>query len=227
VTALLAIDTATPRISVALWVQGDVVAAWGSDDDRRHGELLAPAIQTVLATAGLTPADLDAVAVDVGPGLFTGLRVGVATAKALVAALGIRAVPATSLEVLAHGHAGDGPLLATVVDARRKEVFRAIYRTGGDGPVEIEPPAVMTPAALADELAGLGEPVVAVGDGAVRYAEVLGAVDSEAPYPDAAVLARIAADRKGTDAAGIEAFYIRPPDVRIGWAQHEAGAPRG
>jgi tRNA threonylcarbamoyladenosine biosynthesis protein TsaB len=241
---LLAIDTATPRISVALWQDGELTGRWRAEDDRRHGELLAPAIQAVTAGVGIAVADLTAVAVDVGPGLFTGLRVGVATAKALVSALRIPAVAVTSLEVLAHARASQSRLVAAVVDARRHEVFRAIYRPGPDGLVELAAPAVLAPDALGAELASLGVDVVAVGDGAVRYAEVIAgrrvadgmvaggrvAVDADDPYPDASVAAPLAAARVAagdvTDAGGLSALYLRQPDVRIGWARHDGEPTR-
>ncbi len=224
---LLAIDTATPRVSVAIWRDGRVVASRRSDEGRRHGELLAPAIQAAVAEAGVTMTDLHAVAVDVGPGLFTGLRVGVATAKALASALGVPAIAVTSLEVLAHRSREPERPVVAVVDARRHEVFRAIYVPAGAGPAETHPAAVMTPADLAAELGRLGHDVVAVGDGARRYADVIAGPNVEVAgpdeaYPDAAVGAEIAAVRlaagAATDSAGLHAFYLRPADVRIGWA---------
>jgi tRNA threonylcarbamoyladenosine biosynthesis protein TsaB len=239
VSALLVLDTATPRVSVALWRDGAVVAAVGRDEGRRHGEVLAPAIVAVCAEAGVAVPSLTAVAVDVGPGLFTGLRVGVATAKALAAALGLPVVAVSSLEALAwplRHHAG--PVVA-VVDARRHEVFRAWFRPGPDGVLVADgPEEVMAPADLAGELTGRSR-VTLVGDGARRYADVLAApgVDlgpSDGDHPDASAWAALAADRLAqgatTDALRLAARYLRQADVRIGWAERPAPTgptPRG
>lgn len=247
---LLAVDTATPQVSVALRRAGGAVASWRRAPGRDHGEALAPLLASSLAAEGITPADLTAVAVDVGPGLFTGLRVGLATAKALSAALGIPVVGVTSLEILAWPHRHDHRIVAAVVDARRKEVFRALYRPAPSdrGPAPTEPaaresvwneragrelaaPTTVSPEDLAAELAALGEPVLAVGDGARRYADVLAGerVEIAGPdgaYPDAASLAELAAARVAagevTDAAGLRPCYLRQPDVRIGWDQRPA-----
>jgi tRNA threonylcarbamoyladenosine biosynthesis protein TsaB len=227
---LLAIDTATPQVSVAVWRDGGLVAVMRAEEGRRHTEILAPAIQAVTAEAGVALADLDAIAVDVGPGLFTGLRVGLATAKALASALAVPAVAVTSLEALAQRRPDEPRVVAAVVDARRHEVFRALYRPGPGGLVEMATPMSITPAALADELAGLGVDILVVGDGGLRYGdvvagprvEVAGADDA---YPDAGVVARVAEARLAagqvTDAVGLRALYLRPPDVRIGWARHD------
>jgi tRNA threonylcarbamoyladenosine biosynthesis protein TsaB len=152
---LLAIETATDMVGAAVLREDGAGAERMHLGGRAHAELLAPAIEEVCAASGCTVADIDLVAVDVGPGLFTGLRVGVATAKALAQALGIGVLGVGSLDVLAAaaaaGAAGvDGPpeevgpaqgappgAIAAVVDARRGEVFAAAYRfdrAGGDGP---------------------------------------------------------------------------------------------
>lgn len=228
---LLALDTATPQIGVALVGDDGLLVATRIAGGRRHGELLAPTIVAALETAGLTMGDLTAVAVDVGPGLFTGLRVGLATAQALVAALRIPAFGVTSLEALAHPHRREPGHVAAVVDARRHEVFRAIYAPVGGALVEVAAPEVCTPAALAEELTDLvaagGQPVLAVGDGARRYAEVLlapgvdvgGRLDA---HPDPAVVAELATGREPVGAGGLRPLYLRQADVRIGWEQRPA-----
>jgi len=158
---LLAIETATDMVGAALLRDDGAGAERMHLGGRAHAELLAPAIEEVCAASGCTVADVDVVAVDVGPGLFTGLRVGVATAKALAQALGIGVLGVGSLDVLAAAAAGGaagpegspglvpsgavGPVeaapsgaIAAVVDARRGEVFVAAYRfdrPGGAGPV--------------------------------------------------------------------------------------------
>jgi tRNA threonylcarbamoyladenosine biosynthesis protein TsaB len=165
---------------------------------RAHAELLAPAVEEVCALVGSTVHDIDRIAVDVGPGLFTGLRVGVATAKALAQALGIGVLGVSSLDILAaaarerSGVQAAGPVVA-VVDARRGEVFAAAYHfepVAGRSPagadrahwadapdpatVREDHPEPMTPAAVEAWLADLArthDRVTVVGDGAVRYRE--------------------------------------------------------
>jgi tRNA threonylcarbamoyladenosine biosynthesis protein TsaB len=226
---LLAIETATPQVGLALVGDAGLLAVTRLAGGRRHGETLAPAIAAALASSGLTPRDLTSVVVDVGPGLFTGLRVGLATAKALVDALGIPAAGITSLNALAYPHRRQHRLVSAVVDARRHEVFRALYVPEDGRLVEVAAPAVLTPAALAAELAAQAGPVLAVGDGAVRYAEVLAADPAvevagvlEA-HPDPVVVAELGiavlAAGAGTDATGLRPLYLRQADVRIGWEE--------
>jgi len=176
------------------------------------------------------------VAVDVGPGLFTGLRVGVATAKGLAQGLGVGVIPATSLDVLAAAalEAGTVTPVVAVVDARRAEVFSARYApTGADrGPVMVDPPRLWRPEDLADQLAAGPEGLLAVGDGARRYAELLerapglrvGGPTLGAPTPEALArlaLARLAAGQRPVGATGTEPVYLRDADARINWVSRQ------
>ncbi|MHB1930367.1 MAG: tRNA (adenosine(37)-N6)-threonylcarbamoyltransferase complex dimerization subunit type 1 TsaB [Acidimicrobiales bacterium] len=236
---VLAIETATPQVGVALLGDGGLLYATRVAGGRRHGEVLAPAIAAALAAAGLGPADLTAVAVDRGPGLFTGLRVGLATAKALVDALQVPGVGVTSLDALAHPHRRGKQVIASVVDARRHEVFRALYAPVDGSLVEVAPPAVTTPAELAGELSRVAgdaaAPVLVVGDGGRRYADVLAqpGVEIAGPldaHPDPAVVGELAtagnaAAGNAGDADQLRPLYLRQADVRIGW-EERAGASR-
>ena len=237
---LLGIESATELVGVAVADDDGPRAGVWIAGRRRHAESLAPAIAHVLEQADLTLGDLGAVAVDVGPGLFTGLRVGVATAKGLAQGLGIGIVGLQSLEVLARAafDAGwPGPVVS-VVDARRGEVFAARYRpTAGRPPgfmAESSPPARYTPEALAAELAadlaGGDGPILAVGDGARRYAGVLGPVAGltmagrSLDGPPPAVLVALAAERLAAGAvpeppATVRPTYLREADARINWTQ--------
>jgi len=207
---LLAIETATDTVGVALLRDDDGAVERIHAGGRAHAELLAPSIEEVCAVSGCTVSDIDAIAVDVGPGLFTGLRVGVATAKALGQALGIGLLGVGSLDVLAEAAleavsaaSGARPLpTASVVDARRGEVFAAVYRFDdaeghGAGPGRVRdgtadlPPAgdrvdpetvrqerrePMAPEALVEWLLAVARDagtVSVVGDGAVRYRALL------------------------------------------------------
>jgi tRNA threonylcarbamoyl adenosine modification protein YeaZ len=131
-------DTATPAVSVALHDGERVVSEASAADGRRHGELLMPMIAQVLSDAGASRADLTAVAVGVGPGPYTGLRVGVVTARVLGAVLGIPVHGVCSLDVIA-ADVPRGREFLVATDARRKEVYWARYDAAG---VRLESPAV-------------------------------------------------------------------------------------
>ncbi len=204
---LLAFDTATPAVTVALYDGAAVLAECTTVDARRHGELLAPGIARVLAEAGADRSALTGVAVGVGPGPFTGLRVGLVTARALGEALALPVHGVCSLDVLAFGAALPGPF-AVATDARRKEVYWAGY---ADRRTRLGEPAVDKPAAVAERLAGL--PVV--GAGAVLYSDLLGPAAGP-EHPSAADLARLAAERLAAGGAGLVPplpLYLRRPDA--------------
>lgn len=199
---VLAFDTAAPAVSVALHDGDGVLATATGAGAMAHGELLAPAIADVLAESGVSMGDVTDVAVGVGPGPFTGLRVGVVTALTLGSSLGVPTHGVCSLDILAAEVTSDDPFLAAT-DARRKEVYWGLY-TGG---TRLEGPAVSRPADLADLHPG----VPAYGRGAALYADVLDA--REGPLdPSAAVLAAgIAAGAFAT--LPLEPLYLRRPDV--------------
>jgi tRNA threonylcarbamoyladenosine biosynthesis protein TsaB len=232
---VLGIDTATPQVGCALWGPDGPRASFHAVAGRRHAEILAPALDQVCRSAGVELTVVDVVAVDVGPGLFTGLRVGVASAKAIGSALGRPVVACSSLELLAHPCRRDPRLIAAVVDARRGEVFAALYRRAGDELEVVGSPRRWPPGDLARRLHEDRRPVLAVGDGAIRYRELLeqgGEVTVGGPgeaYPSAAVLAELAATRAsrgaGMAAREVVPSYLRPADVRIGWEQADGGGP--
>ncbi|RJK93487.1 tRNA (adenosine(37)-N6)-threonylcarbamoyltransferase complex dimerization subunit type 1 TsaB [Vallicoccus soli] len=195
----LALDTATPRTGAAL-LDGDRVLATSSAlDPRRHAELLAPAVAAVLAEAGADRRDLRRVAVGVGPGPFTGLRVGVVTARTLGAALGVPVVGVCTLDALALGAARALEVpFAVATDARRREVYWAAY---GPGAVRTAGPAVGPPASVPADL-----PVV--GHGALLHA-LPGARAPEHPDP-ADVGLWVAEGRPVLDPVPL---YLRRPDA--------------
>lgn len=211
---LLAFDTSSAAVTVALAdpITGTIAASSSTVDALRHGELLAPAIADALSVAGCRPRDLTRIAVGVGPGPFTGLRVGLVTARTMADVLGIEVVGVCSLDLLARQSSLALPV-AVATDARRKEVYWALY----DGPAadgsrrRLEGPAVERPADVAHVLAGL--PVI--GRGAVLYAEALGLETSDVPeYPSAEVLALGVAT--GTlSLVAPDPLYLRRPDVTL------------
>jgi tRNA threonylcarbamoyladenosine biosynthesis protein TsaB len=200
---LLALDTASPAVTVAVADGEQVLASATTVDARRHAELLAPAIVSVLAQAGVDRRDLTAIAVGVGPGPFTGLRVGLVTARTLGAVL---LVPV--LGVCTHDHlalaSGLTGAFRVVTDARRKEVHWSAYDTDEyERPRRVEGPHVQRP-----EHAAWAGPVV--GDGAQLYPESF--PDGREPlHPSAAALATWIA--RGLPTVEPNPLYLRRPDV--------------
>lgn len=218
---LLAIETATDHASVALVVDGELRLREGGAV-QRHTEQVAPAITELLAEAGIGAADLDAIAVDHGPGLFTGLRVGLATAISLAAVLELPVVTARSTDLVAEAAAelGQRGTLAVGVDARRGEVFAATYELDGHATPSsaiscLEPEAFAVLAAGCDATAG---------DGAARYAERLGGIVLLASplRPSAATLARVGLAKLEAGelqaANAVQPLYLREPDAVANFA---------
>ena len=198
-------------------------------DARRHGETLAPAVAEALAEAGVAPGELTAVIAGVGPGPFTGLRVGLVTAAAFADALGLPNYPVCTLDGVAAAAVagrvpllrppapaaggGGGPLLVAT-DARRREVYWASYDAAGR---RQQGPDVAKPAALRARIdAGeLGAGLTAVGSGAALYADQLGLPVAGPLYPTVAALAGLAARRVLDRAPGepLTPLYLRRPDA--------------
>lgn len=200
---LLALDTSTPAVTAALHDGTRIVAGSTVVDARRHGELLAPRIATVLAEVGAQPGDLSDVAVGVGPGPFTGLRVGVVTALTLSAALGVPVHGICSLDALAWASGIDGPF-GVVTDARRREVYWAAY---ADRRTRVGTAAVARPGDVAPLLAG--RPVVGPGTELYDFA------DGQAATLSAGALAEVAVHRMSTGGELLPAYplYLRRPDA--------------
>ncbi len=222
---LLAFDTATPAVTVALHDGDRALAETVTVDARRHGELLSPSIAKVMADAGAEPADLTGIAVGVGPGPYTGLRVGVVTARVFGRTLGLPVHGVCTLDVIARAAlpAAGGREFLAATDARRKEVYWARY--SGDG-ARIAGPDVSRPA----ELPGL--PVA--GQVVALYPALGQPIWPE--HPSAVVLAQLTAERLMADGPGAagsggralagaggpraelfppEPLYLRRPDARV------------
>ena len=204
---LLTFDTSSPQVSVALHDGSDVIASGVSEQPMKHGEQLMPLVEQVLARAGALRHDLTAVGVGVGPGPFTGLRVGLVTARTLAFVLELPVYGMCSLDVLAVQAVGEGLVagpFAVATDARRREVYLARYDADG---VRIADPVVDRPAEFTEALAG----VPVVGEGASLYPEALpGGI---APLrPDAGWLARAVAEELA-ELRDPEPLYLRRPDA--------------
>jgi tRNA threonylcarbamoyladenosine biosynthesis protein TsaB len=232
---VLAIETATPTASAALVDGGGVLTSRTLRAPMRHLEWLAAAIDGMLRDAGLRPEHVEAVAVGQGPGGFTGLRIGIATASAWARARGVPVLGVATLETLAASAAG-ADFVLPVLDAHRGEVAAALYRVGpGAEPVCLVPAVVAAPAAAVAEMrpafdgAAAGDrPLVVAGDGLVRHREALlealagagiaTAVERADAYPRAEAAGRAARARllrgERDDPAGLLPVYGRRPAIR-------------
>lgn len=241
-TLYLAVDTATDLGSVALGEPGRSQAAV-SFGERRHAAMLLPSIQHVLQIAGAEYPDLTGIVVADGPGSFTGLRIGFATAQGILRAhdgLALHVVP--SLMAAAYGAAryAGGPV-AALYDALRGEVFAAVYRFGGGGVATLYPPTLTSVRALADQVTE--RPQLAVGDGAVVYADEVTAWTGRAPVgpptggPHAGALLDLLAIEGAVvaieDPPAFEPTYGRKAEAQVRWEAHHgrplpdpAGDPR-
>ena len=218
---LLAFDTATPATAVAVRTSGGhaAEARHEPEPDARpgHVEQVLPLAARLLADAGLRFSDLDRIGVGLGPGTFTGLRIGIATARAIAAAWTLPVHGVSSLAALATG-AGDAqadPVLA-VIDARRGEAFAALHA----GAEERWPPFVAGPEELGERLRAASRGVLAVGDGAVRFRAELESAGARVPADDdprhvvrALHVCRLAARVAPAAPEAILPEYLRMPDA--------------
>ncbi|ASU85618.1 tRNA (adenosine(37)-N6)-threonylcarbamoyltransferase complex dimerization subunit type 1 TsaB [Nocardiopsis gilva YIM 90087] len=215
---LLAFDTATPAVTVAVCESSGadvrVRASTSSVDARRHGELLTPSVRDIVEQAGVALGELTHVAVGIGPGPYTGLRVGLSTGQALADALGIPCHGVATLDAVAFASGRTTPFIAAS-DARRKEVFWAHYAdaTTRTGEIAVDRPANIDTGGL---------PVI--GHGAQMYAEVFGQDEAAAEplYPSAAALGEVALRRlaAGEELPEPRPLYLRRPDAVV------PGAPK-
>ena len=239
---LLAFDTATPATTVALALADENVLTRRHEprpgERPGHVRELLPLALALLDEAGLGFAQLDRIAVGIGPGTFTGLRIGVATARALAHAHDLPLVGVSTLRSLAAGAtpvAAGARTVVAVLDARRGEAFAAAW-VDGDAARDpaVEPllaPAALTPEALAQAVRALPAGVVAFGDGTVRFRDVLeaaGAVvpadDSRAHRVEAAVHARLAAAMEPEAGDAVLPAYLRLPDAELAFRRRRRTA---
>ena len=176
--------------------------------DRRHAEEISPRLQELLVEASVSISDLDGLVVDIGPGRFTGLRVGLASVRALSFALGLPVVGLTSLSILAAGAPAGAEMVTAVIDARRNEVFQQSFRAG----VPVDEPRVGSADVLAAEAGG-----VVLGDGYDRYAEAYqasrGRVLVADQNPQAPVMLELSRGMVGKPGTEITPLYLRDPDA--------------
>lgn len=202
---IVGLTSSTATVGVAIARDGELLASRQVVTDRRHAEEITPLLDDALREAGCSIAEIDRLAVDVGPGRFTGLRVGLATARGLALACDRPVVGVTSLELLAAARP-ERPL-AAVIDARRNEVFQQVFLSSGPLEATVGPPAE-----LADDLP---PDSLVVGDGADRYQEIYGSTVLLGQAPDASVLVGLAADRVALAGSDVLPVYLRDPDVQV------------
>jgi tRNA threonylcarbamoyl adenosine modification protein YeaZ len=196
---VLAIDTATPAVTAGVVADGELVAERVTVDPGAHAERITPNVLGALADAGLSMTDLGAVVVGCGPGPFTGLRVGMATAAAYGHALGIPVYGVCSLDAIGGQTTGE---TLVVTDARRREVYWARYRDG----IRTGGPAVAAPASVDP---GVAEAVA----GSPEHAALFGLPVCEPSYPTPAGL--VAAVTEWSDSpARLVPLYLRRPDAK-------------
>ncbi len=179
---LLAIDTSTKRVGVALGSEHGLVASVsiggpGTTGPPRHAEQITPAIEYAVRNSGATFDSVSAIAVGIGPGMFTGLRVGVTTAKVLAQALRIPLIPVPSLDLLAYPLRATDRLVAATIDARRNEIYWALYQPVPGGLQRVSGYELSSPDELVGEIEARGTETLVAGDGALQFPESFSDVD--------------------------------------------------
>lgn len=222
---ILALEASTARSSVALVADGRPLASASSSRPRRHGEFLTPAVRFCLQQAGMDIDRITGVAVGTGPGLFTGLRVGIATAQTFAGARELPVVGVSGLDVLAFRARFTRRLICAVIDARRGELYWALYRPSPGGVQRIGDVRLGPADRLAAEIDGAGERCLVVGDTGTADREVLARVaDLGAPSaPDAADLGELVHPRflreETERPEQLRPIYLRQADATIGWQE--------
>jgi tRNA threonylcarbamoyladenosine biosynthesis protein TsaB len=226
VDRVLGFDTSTGYLTVALLEGEEVLSNREIPPDEagrpRHARELLLAIEAVLAEGGGWEA-VDRIAVGLGPGTFTGLRIGISTARALAQSRSLPLVGVSSLRALAAG--ADGEVLA-VLDAKRNEAFAALYDSEGD---ELWEPWVGSPESLAGRIAERGENVLTVGDGSVRFRAELEASGAQVPLDEDRIhrvaarhVCRLAKTAQAGELTEIKPTYLRRPDAEL-WRERDRG----
>jgi tRNA threonylcarbamoyladenosine biosynthesis protein TsaB len=224
---ILGITTSTNQVGCAIGGHEGVLAQVHSARGKRHAESLAPSIDILRQPARVDLDEIGCVAVDVGPGLFTGLRVGIAAGKAIAHALRVPMVGVPSLDLVAFPVRWSPRLVVAAVDARRSELFTATYRHVPGGIQRLTEHQVSSPADVAGDLEAHREDVLLVGDGALRYRSLFAHLphvelgDQGLAYPSAASLVQLAHAKalreEFVQPWELEPLYLRLPDAEINW----------
>jgi tRNA threonylcarbamoyladenosine biosynthesis protein TsaB len=210
---ILGIESATARAGVAIGTDDGVIASAQATRGPKHAELLVPAVRFVCEQAGIALVDVDAIAVDIGPGLFTGLRVGIATANGLAQALGVPMIGVSSLDLLAHPLRHAATDIVSVIDARRSEVYAARYGVADGELKRVMDPTVLPPADL----------LPLIGD-ARLVGDTLLDQGAQFALPSAETLVELAARQEPVNPSAITPLYLRKSDAEL---NAERGASGG
>lgn len=230
---ILGIETSTGQSSICLGTERGCVASASLGRDKAHAEYLAPAIHFCLERAGLPLSGIAGVAVSLGPGQFTGMRVGIATAQAFAHARTLPVLGLNSLDLLAYPvrYIRADRLICAVIDARRSELFWAFYRPSRGGVQRVTDLRVGPSEKLAGEIEAVREDVVCVGEGALLAGSLLESVGATvAPhgnaYPNANSLVELALPRflreETQHPEDLRPIYVRKADARISWQNRGA-----
>ncbi|HYF91657.1 MAG TPA: tRNA (adenosine(37)-N6)-threonylcarbamoyltransferase complex dimerization subunit type 1 TsaB [Symbiobacteriaceae bacterium] len=234
---ILALETATSACTVAVVSEGNVLAEVTLQVPRAHSTRLMPLIAQMIEDSGVAKADLDGIAVGIGPGSFTGLRIGLATAKGLAFALGKPCAGVSTLKAMAFGTGAQIGLVVPMLDAKRGEVFTAVYAAGSQDPAtwaEVLPPSHMHVSHLAEAVRTLREGlrhtwqfVTVCGDVAAKYAGELGLGEAVRLGPAGAMLPRawavavlgaaVLSGGQGLDPDALMPIYLRKSEAETLW----------
>jgi len=231
---ILGITTSTPQVGCAIGGHEGILGQLHSSRGKRHAETLIPAIEFLCRQTRVELSDIGAIAVDLGPGLFTGLRVGVAAGKALSHARRLPMIGVTSLDLLAFPLRHSNRRIVCALDAGRGEIFHASYRHSPGGVQRLSPPAVVTPADLASDLQATNEETLLVGDGALRHRALFDELrrvelaDPGMAHPSAGSLVQLAHSRalreEFVSPSELTPLYLRKPDAEINWQTRESAS---
>lgn len=231
---ILGIESATQQVGCAIGGAEGVFAQFQSGRERRHAETLVPAIDFICDQAGIALGEIGVIAVDVGPGLYTGLRVGVTTAKTMAYALRIPMLAFTSLDLLALPMRFSERTVISVIDAKRGEIFVAYYRSAPGGVERITNYLVTTAEKLAIDIEASNEQVLLVGDGAMRYRENFTQIDNvefasiNEAFPQASAIVTLAQqpalNEQFVQPSEVEPLYLRKSDAEINWTTARGAA---
>ena len=230
---VVGIDTSTTRVSVAIGTETSITGSI-TIGGRARQETVTPVLDRLLSWTGVDLAQVGGFVVGVGPGLFTGLRVGVETAKTLSQVTRAPIIGLPSIDALAYAVRQTSRTIVSVIDGRRREVFSALYQPVPGGVLRLGEPAVQRPDALAADLEAHPGEMLAVGDGAILYRDVLQSVGARvefaspaAAHPDAASLVELAVPRflreEHDQLFDVVPMYLRKSDAEIAWDDRARG----
>jgi len=229
---VLGIETSTPQTTVALGTEGGTIASALLASGRPQHEEVVPAVEQLLAWAEVPLSSVGGIAVGLGPGLFTGMRVGIAIGKTFAQVLGVPIIGMPSLDLLAFPVRYTRRLICAAIDARRGEVFFAFYRPVPGGVARQTAFEVGPPARLASELEAAGEDILLVGNGGIVYRRVLESAGTSvefgspsAAYPSAEALVELAVPRFQREEHDrlydVTPIYVRKSDAEINWDRRQ------